>query len=188
METIIKNLLEDTTKAFGNITHTSGIVRRKYIHILIKTPTLKYQIKIKNPNQKKINLFENILNTPLINSNKTKEKNDNQNDYNNILEFNLEDIYINFFNKYRKSFSTNVNISCKYNQLILDDTIINAESLKFSYPSIVYIEYLRLFKICSLFQNNRTKIYLNSNNSEIFKLKHYYDKDIILIYEHSYDN
>lgn len=188
MEITIKNILEDTIKAFDNITHISGIIKRKYIRILIKTPTLKYQIKIRNPNQKKINLIENILNMPLINSNKTKEKNNNQNYYNNILEFIPEDIYINFFNKYRNSFSTIVNISCNYNQLIFDDIIINAESLKFSYPSIVYIEYLKLFKIFSLFQNNRTKIYLNSNNSNLFKFKHYYDKDVVLIYEHSYDN
>jgi len=188
MEALIKNILEDTIKAFDNITHVSGIIKRKYIHILIKTSTLKYQIRIRNPTQRKINLIENILNTPLINSNKTNEKTNDQNVYDNILEFIPEDIYINFFNKYRNPFSTKVSISCKYNQLILDNTIINAKSLKFSHPSIIYIEYLKLFKILSLFQNNRTKIYLNSNDSSVFKFKHYYDKDIILIYEHYYDN
>lgn len=188
METIIKNILEDTIKAFDNIICINSIIKRKYIHILIKTPTLKYQIKIRNPNQKKINLIESILNTPLINSNKTNERNNNQNDYDNVLEFFPEDIYINFFNKHRNPLSTKVNISCKYNQLTFDDTIINALSLKFGYPSIVCIDYLKLFKIFSLFQNNRTKIYLNSNNSNIFKFKHYYAKDIILIYEHICDN
>lgn len=188
METIFKDLLEDTIKAFDNISQINGIIRRKYIRISIKTPTLKYQIKILNPSQKKINLLESILNIPLINLNKSNEKNNKQNDYDNILEFIPENVYINFFNKYRNPVSTRVNISCNYNQLIFDDIIINAESLKFSHPSLVYIDYLRIFKIFSLFQNNRTKIYLNSNNSNLFKIKHYYTKDIILIYEHSYNN
>lgn len=187
METIIKNLLEDTIKAFDNITHISGIIKHKDVHIFIKTPVLNYQIQISNQNQKEINLIENVLNIHLINinSNKIKEKNNNQNVYNNILEFIPEDVYINFINKYQKTLSTKINISCKYNQLLFDDIIINANSLKFNYPSVACIEYLKLFKIFSLFQNNRTKIYLNSNNSEIFKLKHYYNKNIVLIYEHN---
>lgn len=196
MESVINNLLENTLKAYEHINKIIFIETNNIIKIIINTMHISYELKIKEFNNNEIYNIKQIL---LLYSNNIKEliytnkndknndnnrlinyykNNNNQQDYSNILSFKVEDIYMNFFNKFDTRITLDVQTQFKFNNISFNDIKIKAESLKFGEPSLINLNFIELLKLFSLLSQGNTKIYIDSGIQNHFKIKHYFNENI----------
>lgn len=192
MYAIINTLLENTFKAYEHINDIKFIKIVDVIKIIINTGSIRYTLKIRNCDNKET--IQNIKQILLLYSNRIGEliythKNgkinnnliyiNNKPRYSNILSFKNEDVYINFFNKFDTKNISEIQIQTNFNMISFNDVVIKAESLRFAEPSVIQLNFLKLFKLFSLLSQGDTRIYINPGHQHNFKIKHYFNEDMI---------
>ena len=179
IKTIINDLLENTVKAYGDISEFTYSQKHNKFILYVSNNKIKFELKLKNLNKdefQKIILDYHIKNKQLINKNKTDK---NINIYSNIIIFKTEDLYLNFFNHVKSTNNKNIHIKTGLNHISFNEIKINGLSRSFENQSEFIINFIDLLKLFSLFSTGITKIYINQGMQDNFKIKHYFNENIV---------
>lgn len=178
IKTIINDLLENFVKAYGDISEFTYSQKHNKFILYVSNNKIKFELKLKNLNKddfQKIIMDYNIKNKQLINKNKTDK---NISIYSNIIIFKTEDLYLNFFN-HVNSTNENIHIKTGLNHISFNEIKINGLSRSFKNQSEFIINFIDLLKLFSLFSTGITKIYINQDMQDNFKIKHYFNENIV---------
>lgn len=179
IKTIIHDLLENTVKAYEDISEFTYFRKHNKFILYVSNNKIKFEIKLKNLNKddfQNIILDYDIKNKKLNNKNKTDK---NTNEYSNVILFKTEDLYLNFFNNINNTDNKNIHIKTGLNSINFNEVKINGLSRSFKKQSEFIINFIDLLKLFSLFSTGNTEIYINQGIQNNFKIKHYFNENVI---------